>query len=149
MSTNNPIEVSCNNNKFECTVAALMKPFTRFLNFFFCLCLVITVLMTLVIFFNDIYQIFITGNFSAGTIHALGALLILWTLSELLNSEIRHLHGEPIKVGLFVEVAIAAMVRKLLIYSTEGISLQDGAIYLASLLVLGIVFWLIQPRRTV
>ena len=134
---------------FEYIAADVMKHFNHFLHFFFCLALIITVIMTLVIFFNDIYTIFITGNISTGTIHALGALLILWTLSELLNSEIRHLHGESIKVSLFVEVAIAAMVRKLLIFSTEGISLQDGAIYLTSLLVLGIVYWLIEPRKTV
>ena len=102
--------------------------------------------MTLVICFTDFYSIFTTGNVSTGTIHALGALLILWTLSELLNSEIRHLKGEPIRVTLFIEVAIAAMVRKLLILSSEGISLQDGSMYLASLLVLGLVYWLLQPR---
>ncbi len=64
----------------------------------------------------------------------------------LLNSEIRHLHGEQIKVTIFIEVAIAAMVRKLLILSSEGISLQEGSMYLASLLVLGIVYWFLQPR---
>ena len=134
-------------SSFECKIATIMLHFTRLLNVFFCICLSITVIMTLIIFFTDIYNIIISGNFATGTIHALGALLILWTLSELLSSEIRHLHGEPIKVSLFVEVAIAALVRKLLIFSTEGISLQEGSIYLASLLVLGIVFRLIQPRK--
>lgn len=134
------------NSSFECKIADQMKRFTRFLHLFFCLALIITVLMTLVIFFTDFYSIFTTGNVSTGTIHALGALLILWTLSELLNSEIRHLRGEPIRVTLFIEVAIAAMVRKLLIHSSEGISLQDGSMYLASLLVLGLVYWLLQPR---
>lgn len=134
------------NNSFEYKIANQMKRFTRILHLFFCSALIITVLMTLVIFFTDFYSIFTTGDVSSGTIHALGALLILWTLSELLNSEIRHLQGERIKVALFVEVAIAAMVRKLLIHSTEGISLQDGSMYLASLLVLGLVYWLLQPR---
>lgn len=132
---------------FECRVANHMKKFTRLLHLFFCLALMITVGMTLAIFFGDIYSIFTTGNITTGTIHALGALLILWTLSELLNSEIRHLRGEQIKVTLFVEVAIAAMVRKLLILSSEGISLQDGSLYLASLFVLGVVYWFMQPRQ--
>ena len=136
------------NNTFECKVADIMKKFTRLLHVFFCVALVITVVMTLTIFFSDIYSIFKTGNLTSGTIHALGALLILWTLSELLHSEIRHLIGEKIKVTLFVEVAIAAMVRKLLILSSEGISLQDGSLYLASLLILGIVHWFMQPRTS-
>lgn len=140
-------QIDCN-NAFECMVANQMKRFTRFLHLFFCLALAITVIMTLVIFFSDIYSIFTTGNIVTGTIHALGALLILWTLSELLNSEIRHLQGEPIKVTLFIEVAIAAMVRKLLIHSSEGLSLESGGIYLASLLVLGLVYWLLSHRSS-
>lgn len=138
--------MNADNGNFERKIAYQMKRFTHFLHLFFCLALIITVLMTLVICFTDFYSIFTTGNVSTGTIHALGALLILWTLSELLNSEIRHLKGEPIRVTLFIEVAIAAMVRKLLILSSEGISLQDGSMYLASLLVLGLVYWLLQPK---
>ena len=70
----------------------------------------------------------------------------MWTLSELIQSEIRHLQGERIKVTIFIEVAIAAMVRKLLINATEGITLEAGSIYLASLLVLGVVYWFLTPR---
>jgi uncharacterized membrane protein (DUF373 family) len=131
---------------FECKVANQMKRFTRFLHVFFCLALMITVLLTMGIFFSDIVKMVKTGDIADGTIHALGALLVLWTLAELLGAEIRHLRGESIKVTIFIEVAIAAMVRKLLILSTEGISLQEGSLYLASLLVLGIVYWFLQPR---
>lgn len=137
--------LSCDNS-FECLVADYMKRFTRFLHIFFCIALAMTVIATLVIFFSDIYTIFKTGNIASGTIHALGALLILWTLSELIHSEIRHLQGERIKVTVFVEVAIAAMIRKLLINATEGMSLESGSIYLASLLVLGVVYWFLTPR---
>lgn len=137
--------LSCDNS-FECLVAEYMKRFTRFLHIFFCIALAMTVIATLVIFFSDIYTIFKTGNIASGTIHALGALLILWTLSELIHSEIRHLQGERIKVTVFVEVAIAAMIRKLLINATEGMSLESGSIYLASLLVLGVVYWFLTPR---
>ena len=137
--------LSCDTS-FECHVAEYMKRFTRFLHIFFCIALAMTVIATLVIFFSDIYTIFKTGNIASGTIHALGALLILWTLSELIHSEIRHLQGERIKVTVFVEVAIAAMIRKLLINASEGMSLESGSIYLASLLVLGVVYWFLTPR---
>ena len=137
--------LSCDTN-FECRVAEYMKRFTRFLHIFFCIALAMTVIATLVIFFSDIYTIFTPGKIASGTIHALGALLILWTLSELIHSEIRHLQGERIKVTVFVEVAIAAMIRKLLINASEGMSLESGSIYLASLLVLGVVYWFLTPR---
>lgn len=134
-------------DRFEMKIAYYLKRFMRLLHVVFGIALVITVFMTLFIFMTDIYHIFDTGNLTTGTIHALGSLLILWTLSELLNSEIRYLRGEKIQVTVFIEVAIAAFVRKLLIVSTEGISLQDGSIYIVSLLILGIVYWLLQNRQ--
>lgn len=135
-----------NDNRFECLIAEYMKRFTRLLHIFFCIALAMTVIATLAIFFSDMLHIFTTGNISTGTIHALGSLLILWTLSELIQQEIRNLQGERIKVTIFVEVAIAAMIRKLLINATEGMPLEDISVYLASLLVLGLVYWFLTPK---
>lgn len=131
---------------FECKVANQMRRFTRFLHVFFCLALMTTVFLTMGLFFIDIFKMTKSGDIADGMIHVLGDLLLLWTLAELLAAEIRCLRGESIKVTVFIEVAIAAMVRKLLILTSEGISLQDGSIYLASLLVLGVVYWFLQPR---
>ncbi|MDU2065182.1 MAG: phosphate-starvation-inducible PsiE family protein [Sporomusaceae bacterium] len=141
-----PANCQENSNHFECLVANYMKRFTLLLHMFFCLALVITVIIALYMFFSEISNIFGGGDLSTAAIHSLGSLLILWTLSELLNSEIRHLRGEKIKTTIFIEVAIAAIVRKLLILSSEGLTLQDGSIFLATLLVLGIVHWCLQSR---
>jgi uncharacterized membrane protein (DUF373 family) len=146
LNQNTPTASESCNNQFECNVADILKRFTRLLHVFFSLALVITVIMSLMVFFHDVSTAYIAGNLTTATIHALGSLLILWTLSELLHSEIRHLRGEKIKVTIFVEVAIAALVRKLLIISTEGATLMDSALYLASLLTLGLVYWLLQPK---
>lgn len=136
-------------NSFEYRVANYIKRFTRFLHVFFGLALVITVLMTLVIFFSEILKIFTAEtDLSSGMIHAVGTLLILWTLSELLQSEIRNLRGEEIRVTIFIEVAIAALVRKLLILSTEGVNITQSTVYLGSLLVLGVVYFLLTARRS-
>lgn len=135
-------------NSFEYKVANYIKRFTRFLHVFFGLALVITVLMTLVIFFTEILKIFTQEiDLATGMIHAVGTLLILWTLSELLQSEIRNLRGEEIRVTIFIEVAIAALVRKILILSTEGINITQSTVYLASLLVLGVVYFLLTARK--
>ena len=141
-------EVVCNDS-FECSVAKYINRFIRVLNVVFSIALMITVILTLIIFASDIYTIYLTGNLSTGTIHALGALLVLWTLSELLHSEVRHLMGERIQVSIFIEVAIAAFVRKLLVVSTEGVSLSDASIYLVSLVVLGFVYWIFQNHKKV
>lgn len=140
------------NNTFETTIANYINHFIRALHVLFSIALMITVVLTLVIFSADIYQIFLSGNISTGTIQALGSLLVLWTLSELLHSEVRSLMGERIQVSIFIEVAIAAFVRKLLVISTEGVPLMDASIYLVSLLVLGIVYWILhtpnKPKKS-
>lgn len=133
-------------NRVECLVANYMKRFTLLLHMFFCLALVITVVIALYTFFFEISHIFMGGDLGKVGIQSLGSLLILWTLTELLNSEIRHLRGEDIKTTIFIEVAIAAIVRKLLILSSEGLTLEDGSIFLATLLVLGMVHWFLQTR---
>lgn len=55
--------------------------------------LVIGSLMVLVLFISDVYFAFTHRTLAEGFLHALGSLLILWTFSELLNSEIRYLKG--------------------------------------------------------
>lgn len=133
---------------FEKRIALALRRILRLLHIVFSLALLTTVGMTLIIFMSDIYHIIIVGeNLTTGTIHALGTLLILWTLAELLSSEIKHLQGEKINVTIFIEVAIAALVRKILIITSEGASLEVGSIYLGSLMVLGVVYWLLQPRH--
>jgi uncharacterized membrane protein (DUF373 family) len=144
--TNSPLEQS---NTFENTIAKYINHFIRALHVLFSIALMITVVLTVIIFGTDIYQIFLNGNLSTGTIHALGSLLVLWTLSELLHSEVRSLMGERMQVSIFIEVAIAAFVRKLLVISTEGVALADASIYLISLLVLGIVYWILHtPNKS-
>lgn len=141
---NLPNQLPENSNNFELFIAKYINHFIRTLHVMFSMALIITVVLTLIIFAADIYQIFLSGNLATGTIHALGSLLVLWTLSELLHSEVRSLMGERIQVSIFIEVAIAAFVRKLLVISTEGVPLMDASIYLVSLLVLGIVYWILH-----
>jgi len=136
-------------DSFEHKVAKSINRFIRVLHVLFSIALIITVILTLIIFAADIYNIFLNGNLSTGTIHALGSLLVLWTLSELLHSEVRHLMGERIQVSIFIEVAIAAFVRKLLVVSTEGVALADAGIYLVSLLVLAVVYWILHSQNKV
>lgn len=54
--------------------------------------------------------------------------------------------GERIQVTVFIEVAIAAFVRKLLVASTEGVTLEGASVYLISLLVLSIVYGILHVK---
>jgi len=144
--SNNVENLSCD-NQVECSIAAFLKRFNRLLDVFFSIALVITVIMSLIVFFTDVAGSLTAGYFATATIHAMGSMLILWTLAELLHAEVRNLHGEKVKVTIFIEVAVAALVRKLLVISTEGATLIDSSVYLCSLLVLGIVYWLLQSKQ--
>ncbi|MGE4267735.1 MAG: phosphate-starvation-inducible PsiE family protein [Deferribacterales bacterium] len=78
-------------------------------------------------------------------INALGSLLIIWVLVELLHTEIQMLKGGKFKNSIFISVALIAFIRDLMIITLKHETtnmLQHGFI-LAAIAVLGIVYWLI------
>ena len=93
----------------------------------------------------EIYGI-VTGLISVetGILKILGTLLIIWAIGELMNAEIHHLKGGKFAVTAFLTLAIAAVIRKILIatLSTEKVAdiLTLGGIVLA----LGVVYWLVE-----
>lgn len=122
-----------------------MMRFNRGLHLLMGVALVVTAVMALGLFLYDVYSAFTTRSMISGMVHALGSLLILWTLSELLDAEIHYLRDGMFKVAIFIEVSIAAIIRKILILSAEGLNnLTEEALYLTALLVLGVVYWLLS-----
>ena len=85
----------------------------------------------------------IYGSYEYGVIKALGSLLILWMMIELLHTEINHLRGGKFHVRIFVELALVAFIRKLFVASFKSQDPVSFGLLLAGLLVLGIVYFLI------
>ncbi|HLG22745.1 MAG TPA: phosphate-starvation-inducible PsiE family protein [Candidatus Manganitrophaceae bacterium] len=131
----------------ESPLLQLMKRFNRGLHLMLGLALVIGSLMALALFAHDVYSAFALRTLVEGFFHALGSLLILWTFSELLNAEIRYLGGGRLEVAVFIEVAIAATIRHVLITTTEPFDLQSGFFTLGRLLILGAVYWLVSVSQ--
>lgn len=113
-------------------------------------------LMVLAIFVTGLFVFdilhFVHGNISHGLIAALGDLLILWTVLELLNSEIKFMMGGELAVSAFVSVALAATIREALVLSLEHekpveFKLGIGALILILGVVYGIVKWFELKRR--
>ncbi len=50
-----------------------------------------------------------------GGLSILGSVLILYAISELLSEEIKHIRGGAVSIKAFVGVALAAVIRKVLI----------------------------------
>jgi uncharacterized membrane protein (DUF373 family) len=91
----------------------------------------------------DIFQAF-TVNLDTGVIKALGSLLILWMMIELLRTQVDHLRGGKLHVRIFVELALVAFIRKLFIAAIEEKEPIIFALLLAALLVLGVIFYFVS-----
>lgn len=76
---------------------------------------------------------------------ALGSLLVLWVLIELINSEIKMLRGDKFRISIFVGVVLIAFIREVLIMTLKHDS--DNAIpmilMLSGILILGFTYWLL------
>jgi uncharacterized membrane protein (DUF373 family) len=94
-------------------------------------------------FIHDVTQIFHTGP-EAGIVGALGSLLILWLMIELLDAQVDRLRGGAFKLNLFVGVGLVAFIRKILVTSLTHETMVVKAFYLGGILVLGVIFWLVS-----
>ncbi len=92
---------------------------------------------------QDVVHIF-QGNLSHGLVSAMGSVLILWVVIELLDMEIDRLRGGAFKLQLFVGLALVAFIRKVLVTSLASHDLWSEALYLAGILVCGVIFWLVS-----
>ncbi len=99
------------------------------------------------LFGADISHIF-EGNVERGLISAIGSLLVLWMMIELLGTEIRHLQGGEFNINVFVGVALVAFIRKILISSfQEDITNETKYFLVGTILVLGFIYWLISKTE--
>jgi uncharacterized membrane protein (DUF373 family) len=109
------------------------------------LALVFTTFMIFVLFVSDIYNFLrSTSSFESSVINILGAMLIIWTIRELLEEEIKRLKGKKFALNIFISLAMAAMLRKILIFSLEPHNSTEVIVLGFLVLILGIVYWLMN-----
>jgi uncharacterized membrane protein (DUF373 family)/hemoglobin-like flavoprotein len=89
------------------------------------------------------------GNLGQGLVSAMGSVLILWVVIELLDMEIDRLRGGAFKLQLFVGLALVAFIRKVLVSSLASHDLWTEGLYLAGILVCGVIFWLVSRAEGV
>jgi len=94
-----------------------------------------------------IYEFWLVVNGSLplerGGLSILGSVLILYAISELLREEIKHIRGSPLSLKVFVGVALAAVIRKILIISLSPEKVEELITLSLVILALGVVFWFI------
>ncbi len=126
----------------------IARKFADILDFTLVIALIIVSFFVIGLFMYDIYElIFQKVSFEKGIIKVLGSLLILWAVSELMTEEIKHLKGGGFALGAFIGLALAAMIRKILIASLSASKIPELLSYSAIVLSLGIVYWLISRKK--
>ncbi len=85
----------------------------------------------------------ITGDLERGIISALGSMLILWLLIELMNTEISHLKGGKFHISVFIGVALVTMIRETMIATLKHDRPESIYYLIAAILVIGLVYWLV------
>ena len=124
------------------------RKFADMLDFALVGALILVSFFVLGLFLYDVYQmITLQTAFDKAIIATLGTLLILWAVSELMQEEIKHLKGGGFAIGAFIGVALAAMIRKILIASLSAEKYLQLLSYGAIVLALGIVYWLLSKRE--
>ncbi len=93
---------------------------------------------------HDFSRLFDAGGLEHGVLGALGSLLILWVIIELLDTQIKHMKGSEFAIKVFVSVALVTELRHVLIISIEGATWIQEAVLAGTVLVLGIIYWLVS-----
>jgi uncharacterized membrane protein (DUF373 family) len=96
---------------------------------------------------SDVYHAF-SSELQYGVIKALGSLLILWMMIELLHTQVDVLRGGKFHIRIFLELALVAFIRKLFVGSVEAKDPVAFALLLGGTLALGIILFLLSKSES-
>ena len=133
--------------KFETKIIKFSSKFSYILDLALVISLIIATIMVFLLFVFEIYNFaFGGGAFESTVIDILGAMLIVWAIRELLEEEVKKLQGHKFALSAFIGLAMAALLRKILIFSLAPQKSTEVAILGFLVLVLGIVYWLMNKN---
>jgi uncharacterized membrane protein (DUF373 family) len=87
------------------------------------------------------------GDMEKGILSALGTLLIIWMMIELMDNEIKNLKGGKFNILVFIGVIIVALIREILISTMRRDALETQAFLAGTLLILGVVYFLVAKSQ--
>jgi uncharacterized membrane protein (DUF373 family) len=135
--------------RLKSSLVTFAERFSGAMNLILVFSLIIITLGVVGLFVHDLTTLF-RGNISQGIITALGSLLILWVLIELMNTEISHLKGSRFNISVFIGVALVTLIRDLMIATLKHEKIDTAYYLVVAILVLGLVYWLVvrsEARR--
>ena len=110
------------------------------------LALATSVIMFTWLFFLDVRDAAYAHNLVHGFLHALGTLMLLWSISALISAEIRYLNGSKLLVETFVEVVLVLFLRKLIVMPVQDATptVEEISIWVGGAFVLGLIYIMIR-----
>ncbi|MES2546596.1 MAG: phosphate-starvation-inducible PsiE family protein [Pseudomonadota bacterium] len=110
------------------------------------LALAISVVMFTWLFFKDVQDAANNHNLVHGFLHALGTLMLLWSISALISAEIRYLLGSKLLVETFIEVVLVLFLRKLIVMPVQDASpsFEEVSIWVGGAFVMGLIYVMVR-----
>ena len=110
------------------------------------LALATSVVMFTWLFFVDVQKAAYAHNLVHGFIHALGTLMLLWSISALISAEIRYLLGSKLFVETFIEVVLVLFLRKLIVLPVQDASptFEEISIWVGGAFVMGLIYVMVR-----
>ncbi|TWJ19016.1 protoglobin domain-containing protein [Geobacter argillaceus] len=134
------------NRRIESQLIRAAERFTYGLNLILVIALAGVSLGVVGLFIWDIAHIF-HGDVEKGILGALGTLLIIWMMIELMDNEIKTLKGGKFNILVFIGVIIVALIREILISTLRHDALETQIFLAGTLLILGIVYYLVAKSQ--
>jgi uncharacterized membrane protein (DUF373 family) len=128
--------------KVKSSLITFSERFSQATNLLLVMALIGLTLGVVWLFAQDVMHL-LSGDVERGIISALGSMLLLWLMIELMNTEISHLKGGKFHISVFVGVALVTMIRETMIATLKHE--KPEAIYslIAAIFVIGFVFWIV------
>jgi uncharacterized membrane protein (DUF373 family) len=133
-------------HRLESKLIQAAERFTYGLNLILVIALAGVSLGVVGLFGWDIFHIF-GGDVEKGILGALGTLLIIWMMIELMDNEIKTLKGGKFNILVFIGVIIVALIREILISTLRHDQLETQVFLAGTLLILGIVYYLVARSQ--
>ncbi len=113
------------------------------------LALATSVLMFTWLFFVDVKEAAYAHNLVHGFLHALGTLMLLWSISALISAEIRYLRGSKLIVETFIEVVLVLFLRKLIVMPVQDASptIEEVGMWVGGAFFIGLIYVLMRWKQ--
>jgi len=135
-------------SKIEKNILSGLKKFNSYINYFLAGALALVAFFAIGLFGYDIYLLFFSDKgIEKGILTVLGSLLVLWAAIELIHEEINHLQGKGFAIGAFIMLAMAALIRKVLIYSLSSEKGEELLTIAVVIVGLALAYWLVGSNK--